>query len=454
MLKLNALNRDQYMVNIVEALVQEDIERFRQSFFELHPTDQKDIFTTIDDSLRKFIFYYISPIEYAEVFQELSPPEQRIYVKEMEENYVKQVLQSMFTDDVAAFIKQLPHEHALWYLKLLDPTVSGHIQEILSYPAESAGALMTKEYIYADPDEDVQSVMVHIKQKAKISESIYYIYVVNEEHHLTGVVSLRALILSDPGVSLREIMSMRVHAVDVNTDREEVAQIMQKYDFDVVPVTDDLGKLSGIITIDDVMDVVEQEINEDFSQMTAIQGPIDVNMEPAQAVKKRLPSLLVLMLFSLITAALIGLFERTLTEVVMIAIFIPLITDMSGNTGSQSLALIVRGLVLGTIRRGSTSKWIRRELISGLMLGAISGVVVSSISQILTPGDWLLGFIVGLSLFFSLTAATVTGAIIPIVVHRLKWSPSIASTPVITTINDIIGLLIYFTLATLGLTYL
>lgn len=452
--KLNKYNWNEYLALMVEALIQEDIDKFRNLFFELHPTDQKDIFVAVDPSLRNSIYQYVSPAEFAEVFQELAPEEQHVYVKELERSYAKDVLQSMFTDDIATFIKQLRHEHALWYLKLLDPLISRQVKELLSYPAESAGALMTKEYIHADPDTDVKSVMELIRQKASSSESIYYIYAVNQQHQLAGVVSLRALLLSEPERLLRDIMSLRVHAVGVHTDREEVAQIMQKYDFDVVPVTDDQGRLAGIITIDDVMDVVEQEINEDFAQMTAFQGPIKLNMTPAEAVKRRLPSLFLLMLFGLATAALIRQFEGTLAQFATIAIFIPLITDVSGNTGSQSLALFVRGLVLGTIRKDNSWNWIGKELKTGIALGLVCGAGITLVSQILTPGSWMLGIILGLSLLISLAAAAFTGAIVPLLIHRWNWNPAFASTPVITTINDLVGLLVYLSLTALSLAYL
>lgn len=249
-------------------------------------------------------------------------------------------------------------------------------------------------------------------------------------------------------------MLTRVRAVETHTDQEEVARIMRKYDFLAVPVTAQ-GKLVGIVTVDDIMDVVEEETEEDFGEISAVRGSIDTNISAFTAGKKRAPWIVMLMFLGLVTAGVIGEFEETLEAYILLAAFIPLIMDSAGNTGTQALAVVVRGLAVGSVEGSSIGKMLKREFGTGVILGLIAAVTLMIIVPFLYPeGGFLLAAIVGVSLFLTLCFSTMVGATVPLIINKLKIDPAVASGPFITTINDIMGLIIYFSLATALLDYL
>lgn len=249
-------------------------------------------------------------------------------------------------------------------------------------------------------------------------------------------------------------MLTRVKSVETHTDQEKVARIMKKYDFLAVPVTAQ-GMLVGIVTVDDIMDVVEEETEEDFGEISATRGSLDANISAFEAAKKRSPWIIMLMFLGLITAGVIGEFEETLEKVIILSVFIPLIMDSAGNTGTQALAVVVRGLALGSEDGTSIGKMLKREFGTGILLGLFCAVTLLILIPFLYPeGGFILAGIVGVSLFFTLSFSTMVGATVPLLIKKLKIDPAVASGPFITTINDIMGLIIYFSIATLLLDYL
>ncbi len=451
--ELNESTRDEYMDHIIKAAMQNDIEEFRHLFLELHPADQTDVFLHLEELERKRIYEFLSPEEFAEIFEGLEVDEQKNIALELNDHYAAEVFNNMYADDVADFLSELQQENVSDILKSMDDEDADDVRELLAYEEETAGAIMTKEFISIKAYDTVGDVIELLRQEGPDAETIYYLYVVDEKERLAGVTSIRDLITSISTEKIENIMSTRVVSVHEKTDQEEVAQLIQKYDFLAAPVVNDDNTLLGIVTVDDVLDVIEEEATEDLGEITAARGSTDVTLTSFQAAKKRAPWIILLMFFGLVTAEVIGRFEETLETVVLLAAFIPMIMGSAGNTGTQSLAVSVRALATGTLEKRGLWKTIIREFSTGLLIGMMSGAVIALLLAIFYR-DPLLGGIVGVSIVLSLGMASVIGTTIPLVINKLKLDPAIASGPFITTLNDLISLMIYFTVATSLIQYL
>ena len=296
--------------------------------------------------------------------------------------------------------------------------------------------------------------MEFLRREGKDAETIYYIYVIDEAQKLVGVLSLRELITSPLVEKVKQLMKEQIISVSALADQEEVSTIITKYDLLAVPVTTSEGQMIGIVTVDDILDVLEEETTEDLGEFAAVKGALELEVNSFVATKKRLPWLILLLFIGMLTAGLISTFEATLAEVAILAIFIPLIADMAGNTGTQSLAVVVRGLALDKFDRKGVLRLLKRESATGLMMGLFCGEVVFVIALVIPDGNIVLGLIVGVSLFVTIVVSTLTGTVIPLIINKWNIDPAVASGPFITTINDIIGLFIYFSLATALLHYL
>lgn len=453
MVKLNKKNREKYYEALKHTIQTKNETAFRTLFLELHPTDQVDVFVSLSEEERRAVYEYVLAKEFAEIFHRIEIEQQKAFVVELDESYAIDVFNHMYADDVADFFAELPRERTEHFLAKMDDANAQDVINLMTYPEQTAGAIMTTEFIYVSAKDSVAAVMAQLKEEAPDAETIYYLYVVQEQKKLVGVLSLRDLIVSPEDEIIENIMSTQVISVSVHDDQESVARLIKKYDFLAAPAVTPQGRLAGIVTVDDVMDVLEEEVTEDIGEISGARGAVDLNISSYKAAKKRAPWIIILMFLGLITASIIGEFEETLESVVILASFIPLVMDSAGNTGTQSLAVVVRGLALQTIGHRGALHLLRRELFTGLILGTVCAIVISIVIPLLY-GNAMLGIVVALSLFVTLSIATVIGAVIPLLIHKLKIDPAVASGPFITTINDILGLLIYFSVATALIHYL
>lgn len=437
------------------ALENEQIEQFREEFLELHPYDQATFFKELDEETRTKVYHYLSPEEMAELFEnlEIEEEEYKDVLSGMNPTYAADMLSNMYADDAVDVLNELDKEQVASYLTIMDDAAAQEIKELLHYEEYTAGSIMTTEFVAIAENQSVRSAMYILKKEAPRAETIYYIYVVDEDKKLTGVVSLRDLIVSEDDTMVSEIMNDRVFMVSVGEDQEEVARKMKDYNFLAVPVVDFQQHLLGIITVDDIIDVMEEEASDDYSKLAGITDLDSIDRHPFSAAKKRLPWLIILLFLGMFTASLIGRFEELLSEVAILAVFIPLIAGMAGNTGTQALAVAVRGIATGDLEKESKSKLILREAGTGIITGLSCGLLVVLIVY-LWKGNIVLGMLVGISIIISLFIATLAGSLVPLIMHRLKVDPAVASGPFITTINDIISILIYFGIATIFMSYL
>lgn len=440
---------------LIQSLQNEEIEKFRDEFLELHPYDQASFFKELDEGIRAKIYHYLSPEEMASLFENLEMEEEdyKDVLAEMNPNYAADMLSKMYADDAVDVLNELDKDQVVSYLTIMDDESAKEIKDLLHYEEYTAGSIMTTEFVSLSANQTVRSAMYILKSEAPRAETIYYVYVVDEEKKLIGVISLRDLIVSDDDTMISEITNDRVLSVSVGEDQEEVARKIKDYNFLAVPVVDFQNHLLGIITVDDVMDVMEEEASDDYSKLAAVSDMDTIDRNPVSAARKRLPWLVILLFLGMLTASLIGKFEDTLDQVAILAVFIPLIAGMAGNTGTQALAVAVRGIATGDLENENKMKLILREAGTGLITGGTCGVLVTLIIY-LWQGNIFLGVLVGISILWTLIVATLAGALIPLLMHKMKIDPAVASGPFITTINDIISILIYFGMATLFMSYL
>ncbi|MDE5412501.1 magnesium transporter [Alkalihalobacterium chitinilyticum] len=455
MVMLNLKNREEYTFYLHLYLKQEKKEEFRRDFLELHPTDQIEIFQEFSEMKRQVVYNYLTIEEFSEIFVGLPVKQQKIVIAEYDEHRVLTLLEELSADDVTDFLSEIPDHIANYFLDRMNKTDADNIKRLLSYHDDTAGSLMTTEFITALETETAQSILQRLRIEAKDAETIYYIYVIDEKRTLKGVLSLRELILAEPAIAVENLMKKQFISVLPTTDQEQVADIIKDYDLIAVPVVTEKDVILGIVTVDDVMDIVEEETTEDIEDLMATRGSVDIEVSPLLAAKRRLPWLIILMILGIGTASIIGQFESTLAEMAILAIFIPLIADMGGNTGTQSLAVVVRSIALGSLEQHNVfRKLLKREAITGLLMGTTCGIIAFFIALLFDISGMYFGIIVGISLFCTIVISTITGTIIPWIVHRFKVDPAVASGPFITTINDIVGLFIYFSIASLMLQYL
>lgn len=451
--RLARRKKDQYTKIILNTLAGEDINKFRKYFLALHPQDQIDIFTTLNHEQRIYSYHYLEPKEFAELFSALEINDQKMIYLELDEAYSTSMFNHMFTDDIVMFLAEINSDRVELILEKMEINKAKRVRNLMAYAEETAGSIMTTEFIHIATKDRVEYVLERLREEAPSTEVIYYLYVVDSEQKLVGVVSLRDLIIASPDEMVEDIMSTKVISVPEEMDQEDVGRTIKKYDFLAIPVTSQQNHLLGLVTVDDIMDILEEETTEDIEDLSATKGSTDLDLTGFESAKKRAPWIVTLMFLGLVTGSVIGYFEETLEAVVLLSVFIPVIMDSAGNVGTQSLTVAVRGIALGTLEKGSFMKIIKRELTAGFYLGLISMVSIILIISVFYQ-SWILAVIIGISLFLTLTVSTVVGFVIPLIINKLKFDPAIASGPFITTINDIVGLVIYFSIATLLMDFL
>ncbi|SDZ35248.1 magnesium transporter [Evansella caseinilytica] len=451
---LNVKNREEFSYYLFLYIKQDDNQRFREEFLELHPKEQMDIFKQMNRERRKRVYDYLEPGEFAEIFQGLALAEQKTVFAELDDDFAIQVLKKLPADETTDFLSNIPVGISSYFLSKMDRKAANKIELLLSYKENTAGAIMTTEFITLSVKETLSQVLNRLREVGAEAETIYYLYVTDGEGKLLGIVSLRELIVAEPDKTVESLMKEQIISVSPFADQEEVSAIIKDYDLLAVPVVTEEDKIVGIVTVDDILDVIEKENTENMGQFAAASGALDLDVGAAAAAKKRLPWLILLLFIGMLTAGVISGFERTLAELSLLAIFIPLIADTAGNTGTQSLAVVVRGLALHKLDRKAKMKLLKRECLTGLLMGTACGILVVLITLVIPGATMILGAVIGTSIFVMIVISSLIGTIVPLIIHRLKIDPAVASGPFITTINDIVGLFVYFSIATSLLSYL
>lgn len=431
-------------------LLQADkITEFRETFLDWHLYEQGQFYSSLDEKERQRLYTYLSPKEIADMFDTIEEDHEDMkdYLSEMSPRYVADMLNEMYTDNAVDLLNQLDKSEVSKYLSLMASEDVRKIKQLLGYEDKTAGSIMATEYVSIVANQTVRSALTLLRKKAQEAEIIYYVYVVSEANCLVGVISLRDLIVNDDDTLISEMKEDRIISVNVADDQEDVAKTIRDYDFLAVPVVDDHDRLLGIITVDDIIDVIDDEAASDYS------GLAGVNVEavaetPMKASLKRLPWLITLLFLGMSTATLISHYESLITEASILAVFISLITGTAGNAGTQSLAVAVRRLAISDDKDESFFKLILNEILTGVITGCVTGIVI-----FLVVGFWkhnfILGFVIGIAMLCAITVANLAGSFIPMLMERLGFDPAVASGPFITTLSDLTSVLIYFNIAQL-----
>lgn len=422
----------------------------------VHPGDLLDLIEELETEQKVNLIERLSDEDASLIFQEMEDFEQAEILRLLSQDKAKIILGNMASDDAADLIGELSPAEADEMMQIMGEEETIDFGDLLKYPEDSAGGIMTTEYISLPADLPVEDAIARLREIAPEAETIYYVYVVDEAGHLIGVLSLRDLIASSDGVIIKEIMRRNVISVNAEIDQEEVARVVSKYDLLAVPVVDQEERLLGIITVDDVIDVMEQEATEDIYRLAGageVEGVELTKASISKVVKLRLPWLLVTMVGGVFSGSVIRAYASTLEAIVMLAAFIPVIMGMGGNVGTQSSTIFVRGLATGEIDSSEVWSYFYREIKIGLTMGAFCGLIMSTIA-VLWQGNVYLGLVVGISMLVTISFATLIGTLVPLLLNKLNIDPAITAGPFVTTIKDFTGLLIYFLVASAFLRYL
>jgi magnesium transporter len=385
----------------------------------------------------------------AHVFSYLDNEERLFIIDSITDSEISNIINDLFIDDTVDFLEELPSNVVKKVLKNTDENTRKIINQFLKYPESSAGSIMTIEFTDLKKYMTVDEAISHIKKTGIDKETIHTCYVLGENRELEGIISLRKLILSDGDVLIEDLMKTEFIYVHTLDDQENIAQLFKKYDLLSIPVTDNEKKLVGIITIDDIVDIIDQENTEDFQKMAAMEPNEEEYLKTSvwNLAKHRIVWLLVLMISATFTGNIIRKFEDVISSVVILAAFIPMLMDTGGNAGSQSSTLIIRGLALGDIKLSDGFKIMFKELGVSLITGSILAIVNFIRIYYFEKTSFMISLTVCISLFCTVVVAKIIGGILPILAKKLKLDPAIMASPLITTIVDAVALTLYFTLS-------
>jgi magnesium transporter len=419
----------------------------------LVPVPAPDIAEAIEglpETLQVIAFRLLPKGEAIEVYEYLDSTVQQALIEEFKRQEVLDIVDQMSPDDRVRLFDELPAKIVTRLLEQLSPLERQSTALLLGYEPDTAGRIMTPEYISLKESFTVFQALERIRSLAKYTETIYYLYVTDAARCLTGTLSLRELVVAQPQQTIGEIMTRDPLFVQTDTDQEEVARLIQRYDFLAVPVVDTEQRLVGIVTVDDVLDILEEETTEDIYALGGVQSDGDNYFQTNlfTVARRRVVWLFVLLLTNTVTGTIIKAQEELLQQVVTLAAFIPLLTGTGGNVGAQSSTVVIRGLNTEDIRLKEALRIVGREAIAGILLGLILGVITIIWAYFL-QGNLLVALAVGMSLLAIALLASVSGSALPFLFRSLKLDPALMSAPFITTAVDVIGVLIYFNLARL-----
>lgn len=442
------MTENEITLAIIQLLKEGKRNSFQNIIDELQPYDMAQQYTHLPVKHRSKFLLYLSIDQLTELIKGLEKDEQLDVLHKLGIEKSTKVLDLMENDDLASLLTDLDPKKIEELLSEMKQEESEIVQNLMNYPPETAGRIMNNRYVWLPKHYSIREAVDKLKHFAELAEYLNYLYVIDEQKKLVGVVSYKDLLLGHLQDKIEVIMYSRVVKVDVQMDQEEVAKLISRYDFVSIPVIEEDETLVGVITVDDIIDVVIQEANEDIEKLSASGKSIDFNTKPLVAAYRRLPWLILLLFIGLLSGSIISGFQATLEDVVALAFFMPMIAGMTGNTGTQSLAIVVRGLVSKDLDFKQVIKLIFRELWVGIIIGVTCGIIISIIAFV-WQGSFTLGLVVGSSLLITLIIGTLAGTIIPVLLYKFKIDPAVASGPLITTINDILSLLIYFGIATM-----
>lgn len=429
-------------------LEQQNLQGAKALLVPVQPADIAEAIEGLPETMQVIAFRLLSKGEAIEVYEYLDGKVQQSLIEKFKRQDVLNIVDKMSPDDRAKLFDELPAKIVSQLLPQMSADERRATALLLGYEANTAGRIMTPEYVSLKENWTVAQSLERIRSLAHVSETIYSLYVTDAARHLTGILSLRDLVIAQPDQTIGDIMIRELVSVQTDTDQEEVARIIQRYDFLAVPVVDNEQRLVGIVTVDDVLDILEEETTEDIYTLGGVQSGADSYFQTNlfTVARRRVVWLFVLLITSVATSAVIRSQEDILERFVALTAFIPLLISAGGNVGAQSSTVVIRGLNTDEIGTNNSVRVIRREAIAGAILGTILGTVVLFLAFVL-QGNWMVSFAVGISLVAIAILASLAGATLPFIFQTVGFDPALMSAPFITTAVDVLGVMIYLNVA-------
>ena len=444
---------------IVKMLEDKKYATLRDILVTMNPSDIAAVFAGLEEQKIPLLFRLLPKETAADTFVEMEPEEQEILIRGFSDNELKEIIDELYVDDAAELVDEMPANVVKRILRQADPEMRRSINQILRYPENSAGSMMTTEYVTLRPQMTVEEAILRIRRQGVDKETIYTCYVTDKNRHLIGFVTVKDLLLAeDDEMTVEEIMETNVISASTHTDQEEVAQMLSKYNFLALPVVDTENRMVGIVTFDDAMDVLEEEATEDMEIMGGMLPSEKTYLKSSawELFKNRIPWLLLLMVGATFTTIIITAFENALAAQVVLTAFIPMLMGTGGNSGSQSSVTIIRALSLGEVEFADLPRIIWKEIRTAVLCGLALAVVcfgkIWLVDKLLlgnTDITLMVDAVVCLALFVTVLSAKLVGAVLPLLAKALKLDPAVMASPFITTIVDALSLLVYFLFATM-----
>lgn len=420
---------------------------------DLYPADIAHIMNRLDTEQAEYVFRLISTEVASEVILDLDDVYREHFLQTMPQPRLTELVGEMDSDDAADIVGELPEERAEQVLGTMDVEDSSEVQELLRYDENTAGGIMAKEVAVVNAKDTVKQAIRVVRKMAREHKNIHNVYVVDENGVLVGALPLQDLLIHAPNRRMHKVMDPEVISVTTEIDQEEVAQLFRKYDIVSLPVTDKARKLLGRITVDDIVDVLQEEHEEDVAKMVGSDADELARRSPAQIAMMRLPWVMITLALEFLAGVVVHFYDQTLSRVILLASFMPIISAISGNTGLQSAALIVRGLATGHVDPDRWWEPIWRQLQTTMIIGAVCGTFIGTVGG-LWHGTILFGIVVGVSMFLAVNISGAIGTATPLISKRLGFDPAITAGPFETAFQDVLGILIFLSIATMLLHWL
>ncbi len=435
---------------ILELIELKNYIGLKKELSDMNEVDISEIFEELDQSTSLLVFRILPKDTAVEVFAHFSAEKQAEIINAVSDKELKFILNELFFDDMIDLIEEMPANIVNKILSNSTHEERVLINQFLKYPYHSAGSLMTIEYVELKKEMTVKEALAHIKETGLNKETVYTCYVTDHKKKLEGIVSLRKLVISDSDKKIEELLHEEIIFVETHDDQETVANIFTKYGFMAMPVVDREQRLTGIITFDDIMEVIEDEATEDFQRMAAMTPSEEPYLDSGviELAKQRIPWLMILMIGATFTGGIITKFENILSSVVVLTAFIPMIMDTGGNSGSQSSTLIIRGLATGEVTINEAGRVFWKELRISLLVGVTLASVNFLKNMLLDRVGFKVSLTVSITVAATVVIAKMVGGTLPLAAKKLKLDPAIMAGPLITTIVDALALMVYFGIAT------
>ena len=434
---------------LFELLDSRNLKELQKMLEDMNEFDISEFLTELDDTNMALVFRLLPKAQAAEVFANLDVEDQEHIINAISDAELGNIVEELYVDDAVDMMEELPANVVKRVMRTATPETRNLINQYLKYPENSAGSIMTAEFVDLKKYMNVRESIARIRRIGEDKETIYICYVTSADRRLEGVVTVKDLLLSKDDETISDIMDTNVIFVHTTDDQEEVSEMFSDYDLLAMPVVDNEGRLVGIVTVDDVIDVMEQEATEDFEKMAAILPSEKPYLKTGvfSFVKKRIPWLIVLMFSSTLSGLILGMYENVYVHVPLLVTLMPMLTGTGGNAGSQAATLIIRGMAVGELEPSDVLQIVWKEV----RVAAVCGVILAVLNYfriiIMYPGEELVAAVTCVALFFTIILAKALGSTLPIFAKLCHLDPALMASPMISTLVDVVALLVYFSIS-------